>query len=101
MEKERAQFVPKGSGGYYCTIEIEMVVPAEKDVPAGCVIRLINTSMEDFTFLMAHEKWPPFKVDGVMVSVEGKTAKFMKDGVTLNYAEAVKFMETRSRFKRI
>ncbi|HCQ31494.1 TPA: hypothetical protein DIU27_03900 [Candidatus Collierbacteria bacterium] len=96
MDEEKARFVPKGSGGYFCTIEIERV-------ENGCVIRLINTNLEDFAFLMGYEKWLPFKIDGVLVcqGENPKTVKFMKGGVALNYIDAVKFMETRRRFKKI
>src|SRR3989339_576521 len=104
MDEKKARFVPKGSGGYFCTIEIEMVVSTEieSDVPAGCVIRLIETNMEDFAFLMAHEKWLPFKTDGVLVcgGEMRDTVRFKKGGVELSYTDAVNFMETRSWFKK-
>jgi len=99
MAEEKALFVPKGAGGYFCKVKVQRRRTGECEIS-------FDGLMDDLAFLLGVDSKRPirrrFDIEGVEVSLIDKNSLvFKRQEQRMNYDEVVTFLGKKTTLKRI
>lgn len=99
MAEEKALFVPKGAGGYFCRIEVQKRRTGECSV-------VFDGLMDDLVFLLGVDSKRPirrfFIIEDVDVSLVGTNSLvFKRNEQRMNYDELISFLGKKKMLRKV